>query len=65
VAAPISRYVARSWREAVPVALALSGAACLLERAGRSAVVVEPVGGSVERGGHGMLRAETSGARLR
>jgi Protein of unknown function (DUF1360) len=63
VAAPASRYVARSRRDAVPVALALSGAACLLERAYQRAPVVEPVWEAIEEGGrHAVLRAAASGA---
>ena len=44
VAVPAGRYVVRSsWPGAVPVALALSGAACLLERelSGRDAPVTD------------------------
>lgn len=63
VAAPASRYVVRSRRDALPVTLALSGAACLLERVWRPETIVEPVLEPIEGGGHAVLRAETSGAQ--
>lgn len=65
VAAAASRYVARTWREALPVTLALSGAACLLERACRASVIVEPGVEPMEGDGHGVLRTETSGVQER
>ncbi len=61
VAAPASRYVARTWGEAIPVTLALSGAACLLERTCRAPVIE----GLMEGGGDGMLRTGTSRAQER
>ena len=59
VAAPASVYVTRDRRDAVPVWLALSGAACLLERAGTEPLVVEtiPEGG----GSDAVLWPEASG----
>jgi uncharacterized membrane protein len=63
VAMPASRYVVRSRRDVVPVVLALSGAACLLERAHRREPVVEPVVESIEGGRYGVLRAAAGGAQ--
>ena len=62
VAAPASRYVVRSSREAIPVALALSGAACLLERAAGGEADAEPVWEPTEGGGYAVLRAAAGGA---
>src|SRR5262245_1543874 len=63
VAAPASRYVVRSRRDAVPVALALSGAACLLERVHRPEPVVEPIAEVLAGGEHAVLRAAAGGAQ--
>jgi hypothetical protein len=63
VAAPVSQWVVRSRRDAIPVALALSGAACLLERAGRREPDAEPVWEPIEGGGHAVLRAATGGVQ--
>jgi hypothetical protein len=58
IAAPASIYVTRDTRDAVPVWLALSGAACLLERAGAEPLVLETI---PERGGRdAVLRPEAS-----
>jgi hypothetical protein len=65
VAAPASRYVVRSRRDAIPVVLALSGAACLLERGYRPEPVVEPIPQEIAGGGHAVLRAATGGAQAR
>lgn len=65
VAAPASRYVAHTRREALPVTLALSGAACLLERTCRGPVIVEPGVELMEGDGNGLLRTETSRAQKR
>lgn len=62
VAVPASRYVVRSRRDAVPVVLALSGAACLLERVHRTEPVVEPIAEAIAGGGH-VLRAAAGGAQ--
>jgi len=45
--------------------LALSGAACLLERAVQKPVVIQPMRESTEGDTDGMLRSETSGAHER
>ena len=61
VAAPIAFTVSHTVRDLVLVWLALSGAACLLERSGREPVVIQPLP-DTEEGGihHGMLRSETN-----
>jgi Protein of unknown function (DUF1360). len=64
VSAPIALFVTRRAREFVPVWLAVSGAACLLERIGREPVIIQPAtekenGGSYD----GMLRSEAGGAQ--
>jgi hypothetical protein len=59
VAAPASLYVTRDRRDAVPVWLALSGAACLLERAGAEPLVLETIPEGGER--DAVLWPEASG----
>jgi hypothetical protein len=66
VAAPVSLFVARERRDALPTWLALSGAACLLERVGGERVVVEAVdkaavGGETD----GVLWPEAGGVEAR
>ena len=61
VAAPASIYVTRDRRDAVPVWLALSGAACLLERAGAEPLVIEPI---PEGGGRDAVNVARSERRL-
>ncbi len=61
VALPVAFFV--SWRpvEILFTWLALSGAACLLERIGQEPVVIQPITQSAEGGTNlGMLRSETS-----
>lgn len=60
-AAPAALFVARRFIDWLLVWLAVSGAACLLERLGREPVVMEPV--SQFSGGDAchVLRSETSG----
>jgi len=58
IAAPASLYVTRDRRDAVPVWLALSGAACLLERAGAEPLVLETIPQGGER--DAVLRPEAS-----
>ena len=60
IAAPASLYVTRDRRDAVPVWLALSGAACLLERVGGDAepLVIETIPGG--GGFDAVLRPEAS-----
>ena len=59
VAAPLGLYAARDSKEVLPTWLALSGAACLLERIGADPLIVE----ALETGGEtdGVLRAEADG----
>ena len=59
IAAPASLYVTRDRRGRVAVWLALSGAACLLERAGAEPLVLEPIPGGGER--DAVLWPEASG----
>lgn len=62
VAAPMSRVVTRGRRDTLLTWLALSGAACLLERAGREPTLVES-GSHYGEGGatDGMLWSEAGG----
>ena len=63
VAAPLTLFVTRRAGDFVPTWLALSGAACCIERLAPKPVLVDRVDGS-ELGGHsnGMLRSEAVGA---
>jgi hypothetical protein len=66
VAAPLTPVVSRESREALPTWLALSGAACLLERLGNEPLVLEAVQPKEQRGEpHGLLWPEAGrvGAR--
>jgi hypothetical protein len=66
VAVPIAFFVSRKALDLLLVWLALSGAACLLERVGQEPVVIQPISEAVEGGKDiGMLRSETSGAQER
>jgi len=61
VAAPIAFAVGHTVLDLVLVWLALSGAACLLERGGQEPVVIQPLPHTEEGGTHnGMLRSETN-----
>ena len=60
IAAPAALFVTRQLLDWLLVWLALSGAACLLERLGREPVVMEPVLQSSEGEAHHVLRSETS-----
>jgi hypothetical protein len=63
VAVPIAFFVSRRALDFLLVWLALSGAACLLERVGQEPVVIQPISEAAEGGKDiGMLRSETSGA---
>jgi Protein of unknown function (DUF1360) len=66
VAAPLTLFVTRRPGEFVPTWLALSGAACWIERLGQEPVLIQPTT-EQEQGGnaHGMLRPETIGAPRR
>jgi hypothetical protein len=61
VALPLALFVSRRPMDLLLTWLALSGAACLLERIGREPVVIQPVARADEGGTDvGMLRSETS-----
>lgn len=61
IAAPAALFVTRHFLDWLLVWLALSGAACLLERLDREQVVMEPVLQSSEGDAYHVLRPETSG----
>jgi hypothetical protein len=65
VAAPLSVFVVRESRDAIPTWLALSGAACLLERLGREPLIVEAVGRAHGGDPDGLLWPEASGVDAR
>jgi len=66
VAVPVAFFVSRRPLDLLFVWLALSGAACLLERIGQEPVVIQPVHHSTQGDTDiGMLRSETSGADKR
>jgi hypothetical protein len=66
VAVPIAFFVSRKPLDLLLIWLALSGAACLLERVGQEPVVIQPISQAAEGGTDvGMLRSETSGAHER
>ena len=61
VAMPMAFFVSGRPVEIVFTWLALSGAACLLERTAREPLIIQPMSESVEGGTNvGMLRSETS-----
>jgi len=60
VAAPIAFFIARRPLDLIFVWLAISGAACLLERAGRDSLVIQPLSQPEGETDIGMLRSETS-----
>lgn len=62
-AAPLALWLARRPLNWFVAWLALSGAACLLERLGHDPVVIQPLGPDQPEGGsRGMLRTEPGGA---
>ncbi len=64
VAAPMALFVSQSPLDLLLTWLALSGAACLLERLGQEPVVIQPMSQPTEgRGDNGMLWSETSGVQ--
>jgi hypothetical protein len=65
VAAPLSLLVARDSRDALPTWLALSGAACLLERVGAEPVIVEAVEQAVGGEIDGVLWPEAGSVEAR
>ena len=60
VAAPIAFFIARRPVDLLFAWLALSGAACLLERIGRDPLVIQPLSQAEGETDIGMLRSETS-----
>ena len=66
VAVPIAFFVSRRPVDLLLIWLALSGAACLLERIGREPVLIQSISRAEEGGTNvGMLRSETSDAHER
>lgn len=61
IALPLAFFVSRRPLDLLLTWLALSGAACLLERIGQEPVVIQPISRADERGTDvGMLRSETN-----
>jgi hypothetical protein len=66
VAAPVTLLICRKRSDRLLACLALSGAACLLERALQEPVIIQPISQASEGGTDiGMLRSETRGAHER
>lgn len=66
IAAPVALLTFRKPLDRALAWLALSGAACLLERAVQEPVVIEPISQAAKGGTDGgMLRSETTGAHER
>jgi len=65
IAAPAALFVSRKPLEWLVTWLALSGAACLLERLGREPVVIEPVSQPAEGDTDDVLRSQTVGVTER
>ena len=65
IAAPAALFVSRKPLEWLLTWLALSGAACLLERLGREPVVIEPVSQPAEGDTDDVLRSQTIGVTER
>lgn len=66
VALPLAFFVSRRPLDLLLTWLALSGAACLLERIGQEPVVIQPISQSAEGGTDiELLRSETSGFQER
>jgi hypothetical protein len=61
VALPIALFVTRRPLDLLLTWVALSGAACLLERLGQEPIVIEPITKPEEERDLGMLRPETNG----
>jgi hypothetical protein len=61
IAAPFAGWVGGQVLDLLLIWLALSGAACLLERIGQQPIVYQPIAGENERSvNHGMLWPETN-----
>ncbi|HMD85994.1 MAG TPA: hypothetical protein VKO18_14970 [Terriglobia bacterium] len=65
IAAPAALFVSRKPLDWLFTWLALSGAACLLERLGQEPVVIQPTSQPMEGDVHDVLRSETGGAAER
>jgi Protein of unknown function (DUF1360) len=65
IAAPAALFVSREPLDWLFCWLAISGAACLLERFGRDPVMIEPMSQSVEGDINNVLRSETRGTEER
>jgi hypothetical protein len=63
IAAPAALFVTRHWLDWIMVSLAISGAACLLERLGQKPAGLHPDGQLTQGGTHSVLRTETNGAQ--
>jgi hypothetical protein len=63
IAAPAALFVTRYWLDWIMVWLAISGAACLLERFGQQPAVPQSDGQLTHGGIHSVLRTETNGAQ--
>ena len=61
VAAPMAWWLATTLGEGVVLWLGLSGAVCLLERAGADKLVIQPLNMNAPGETHGMLRTESGG----
>ena len=62
IAAPAALFVTRQFLDWLLVWLALSGAACLLERLGNESVLMEPISQTSEGDPYHVLQSETSRA---
>jgi hypothetical protein len=60
IAAPAALFVSRKPLDWLFAWMALSGAACLLERLGREPVIIEPMSQSTEGDNHDVLRQQAS-----
>jgi hypothetical protein len=65
IAAPAALFVSRKLLDWLLTWLAISGAACLLERLGQEPVVIQPVSQPVEGDVNNVLRSEAVGAAER
>jgi hypothetical protein len=65
IAAPAALFVSRKPLDWLFTWLALSGAACLLERLGHEPVVIQPISQTLEGDVSNVLRSETVGAAER
>jgi hypothetical protein len=63
IAAPAALFVTRHWLDWIMVWLAVSGAACLLERLGQQPAAIQPDGQLSHGGTQSVLRTETNGAQ--